>query len=502
MKVVIDRMAWLPADELSGYQIEMMKDRLTLVPQFIPGYEKENAKPVEMFRDLIDEKGLFGIPREFYRANKIRENEEIIQVSTGAPIELETRMRFDPPFDYQGEYVEKLVSFFRNNPYGGQIFQADTGCGKTAMGVEVARRVGYRTLILVHKDYFLDQWREEIQQWIPDARVGVIKQDRLEYEEHDFVIGMLHTLHSRADSLPDDLYSAFGTILSDECHRTGSSTWAPVNLRFRARNFMGLTATPTRKDQMESVFFWGIGPIRLQATAKSMVPDVVIEKSPVKLVAEERKSKRGSGTYTLTPDRMKGAQVISNLANNQERTAGITELVWNALKNGRKVMVVSERISQLRDMEKILEENVSLYESGDHPFSIRVGLCVAEYRDENNKKIKLSPEALEQAKQSNCLLATKQLIAEGFNVPSIDVVVLATPMGDIHQTVGRGRRFCSPSESKCARFCSWRKGVCKGKPTPIVLDVYDIAVNQVQGRYRTRRKWYKELGCIVHERNS
>ena len=42
-----------------------------------------------------------------------------------------------------------------------------------------------KTLIIVHKEFLLRQWVERIEQFLPDARVGTIKQNIIETEDKD-----------------------------------------------------------------------------------------------------------------------------------------------------------------------------------------------------------------------------------------------------------------------------------------------------------------------------
>jgi superfamily II DNA or RNA helicase len=103
---------------------------------------------------------------------------------------------------------------------------------------------------------------------------------------------------------------------------------------------------------------------------------------------------------------------------------------------------------------------------------------------------------LKQAERANVVLATKQMIEEGLDIPAIDVLVLVTPLGDAEQAVGRVRRHCKPSETKCKHLCPWRAGSCEGKPHPIVVDVVDENVTRLMNSYKRRLGFYKEIGTI------
>jgi predicted helicase len=84
--------------------------------------------------------------------------------------------------------------------------------------------------------------------------------------------------------------------------------------------------------------------------------------------------------------------------------------------------------------------------------------------------------------------------SEGLDVPALDVIVLATPLGDPEQAIGRVRRWCTPSPAKCAHYCPWRAGQCQGKPQPVVVDVRDPQVAWSMRKARGRDCFYRRMG--------
>ncbi len=72
-----------------------------------------------------------------------------------------------------------------------------------------------KTLIVVHKDFLLNQWKERIDQFLPSARVGLIKGKTCDTEGKDIVIGSLQSL-SMKDYDPE-MFSDLGMIVVDEC---------------------------------------------------------------------------------------------------------------------------------------------------------------------------------------------------------------------------------------------------------------------------------------------
>ena len=63
---------------------------------------------------------------------------------------------------------------------GHGVLSLTCGYGKTTVSLAIACKLGYRTMIVVHKQFLADQWRERIQQFCPGATIGVVQQDKKE----------------------------------------------------------------------------------------------------------------------------------------------------------------------------------------------------------------------------------------------------------------------------------------------------------------------------------
>lgn len=369
----------------------------------------------------------------------------------------------------------------------------------TACALEFARRVGLKTLILVHKEFFLDQWKSRIKHFMPDAKVGIVRQSKCEYEDKDFVIAMVQSLaRDGGDKYSDDLYKEFGIVISDECHRVAAPTWSSVIHRFNAAWRLGLSATPRRKDGAQDVFFNHISDISFEATTEAQIPKLRILYTNTQMKPIVR------GRYRVDVGDLNSAQILTQLGEDDFRSKDIVDQVVLAVCAGRKVMVVSERIQHLKKMSDMLAE--SLFNL-DLPFVPRIDFYTGEWftgevwdsttkshRKGEPKMAKRKREDLERAESANVLFCTKQIIEEGFDLEALDVLVLATPVSDVEQTVGRVRRWCVAEPTKCQRLCPWRAGICKEKPHPIVLDVVDEEVRQLVPKWYNRQRFYRRIG--------
>ena len=494
MRVKIDGRVWLPKADLSAHHLHNMRQRLTIMPTANTAFGGDAPLPVLLYKE---DAAWFGLPREFYRQSRRGEHDEVCMVSDGMPMaQLATKMRFEGPYVEQGNAIEQMLGYTQEHDWGGFILRAGCGFGKTNVALEFARRLGKRTLILVHKEFFMRQWRDRILEFMPDAKVGMIKQDECEYEGCDFVIGMLQSLardDQNGSRYSDEIYDAFGLIVSDECHRVGAQTWADILPRFNARYRLGLTATPRRKDGAEDVFYYHLGQILYSAKTNALVPIVKRLKTTIRM-----RPMRGPRGKMVSEDALSHTQIVSQLVEDPLRNRAIADEVAQAVAKGRKVMVVSERLGHLKTLER---EIAGVLLRMDLPFEPVLDAYTGEWyaggldaKGELRKRTR-TEEDLKQAERANVVLATKQMIEEGLDIPAIDVLVLVTPLSDAEQAIGRVRRHCKPSEAKCKHLCAWRAGACEGKPHPIVVDVVDADVPRLVNSYRRRLGFYREIGC-------
>lgn len=282
------------------------------------------------------------------------------------------------------------------------------------------------------------------------------------------------------------------------CHRIGAATWADVVRRFNTAWRLGLTATPKRLDGAQDVFFQHIGPIAYIAETQAQVP--LLRK--LFTVTELKGIKRGE--YKVPVGRLNTSQVATQLVADKFRTRDIVDQIVSAVEAGRKILVVSERLQQLKDLAEDLGTILFDRKLG---FTPTIDFYTGSwFTGEMTKKVKgrkskprmksRTEEDLEKAEMANVIFATKQMVSEGLDIQALDVIVFATPLGDIEQAVGRVRRWCEPEPGKCEHYCAWRAGKCKGKPQPIVLDVIDERCPALLGKWKRRAKFYRKIGTL------
>lgn len=449
MKVTVDSWAWIPKGELTPMQISALKASLTIVPKKFAGYPGGEPSPLKMF---VEDGPLIGIPRAYFMANRKPHHEIDDQTTLGradlwdGPLVFAGTLR-----DSQKEALKIVSDKFRNGSYGG-IVRAVTGWGKTVWSCAIMAEMKVPTLVVVHKEFLLNQWKERIEQFLPGTKVGIIQQNRCEYKDCGVAIGMIHSLVGSRD-YGDDFWSWPGLIITDETHRVGAETWSAVPTKFKARWRLGVSATPRRKDGAENVFYYHLGEILYASKEQRMSPKIRRVWTKFKLIQ----------TPTLNPSMISKNVMLKFLCANKERNKAIVDQLILAVAAGRKPMVLSERLNHLDAIDAMFRRE---WEQQQKTTAPSVGFYVGGMKEEE----------LDAAAEAQVIFATRQFAEEGLDIPALDTIFLTTPFSDVEQAVGRILR------------------PCEGKKEPIVVDIRDDLVPLCAKSATYRDSFYQKMG--------
>jgi len=442
--VTVSGWAWLPKSELDPQRIVNMERMLTVHPRTSGDYPGDEPEPIPLY---AHENGHFGIPREFFFKHRRPQHRVDLDFSEGSkdwwPAEFVGTLRPE-----QKLAMEETVAMFHAGRYGG-IIQAKPGWGKTVCALSITCKLNIPTLVVVHKEFLMNQWEERIRKFIPGARIGRVQQDECDFRGKTVVMGMVHSLGGK-QPYPDDLWDWPGLIIVDECHRIGARTWSVVPPRFRAKYRLGFTATPRRKDGADDVFWQHIGPILFAGKEERLKPKVKRVWSKFKLVKTDR----------FNPNLAPKSLLMNFLCASRHRNDTILSQVVAALEAGRKCIVLSERLKHLAILE---EQLCGMWPAAAGPISI--GQYVG-----GKKKAQL-----EESAKAKVIFATVQYASEGLDIPALDTLFLTTPISDVEQAVGRILR---PFE---------------GKKDPIVVDFRDDSIPMFEAMGRKRDRYYDRV---------
>lgn len=175
------------------------------VSAFVPPNSIQKPKPFTIYRE--SPKKLY-VPR-FYGFEHFG-NPSKYTISQGEDIDIEFAGQLR---EYQIEIVDAYIK--ETTKSGCGLLELYCGAGKTVQALNIISRLQKKTLIVVHKEFLLNQWVERIEQFLPTAKVGRIQGPIIDVEDKDIVIGMLQSLSMKSYS--SDLFAQFGLSVFDEC---------------------------------------------------------------------------------------------------------------------------------------------------------------------------------------------------------------------------------------------------------------------------------------------
>lgn len=353
---------------------------------------------------------------------------------------------------------EKAVSELLTHDFG--VLVAPPGIGKTVMACAVIARRKSPTLILVHRKQLMDQWKSQIMRFLnmPAKEIGIIGGNKKK-GKGVIDIATLQTL-ARMEN-PSDYCNEYEQVIVDECHHIPAVSFESVLNEFPARYFLGLTATPYRKDGLQAIIHMQCGPIR-----HSMIDsgETTITK---KVIIRETK-------FTMPPE--SGPQppiheVWDKLITDPERLSLIAQDVIKVLMDNRFPLILSERKEHLN----LLSEEIKKQATELH---------ITEFIMSGDMGKKARKKALEDIQsalidsQRPYILSTGSLIGEGFDLPELDTLIIAMPFsfkGRVVQYAGRLHRQLA------------------GKTDALIYDYLDINSGLMISMFKKRLTAYKEM---------
>ena len=356
------------------------------------------------------------------------------------------------------------------------ILHAATAFGKTAVGAYLVAARKVNTLILVHNREIMKNWLEDFQKFlIIDEPLPTYHTRTGRIRTRKSHTGSLHSAHDSTTGLLDiamvsslgsgdkiaDMVRNYGMVIMDECHHAGAQTAEDVLRSVTARYVYGLTATPKRDDGMEPKMLMQLGSIRHRFTArqKAEMQDVQHFLYPrfTRLSNPGIEWKINEAYQALIQDTLRNQLILND--------------TLEAIRAGRTPLVLTKFRSHAALLQQQLAPHVT------HVILLQGGGKNNE-REQLRQKLRNIPQNEELV-----VVAIGKYIGEGFNLPRLDTLMLATPIaweGNVEQYAGRLHRDY------------------EGKKEVIIYDYVDSNIRVLDNMYHKRLRAYKKIGYSLY----
>ncbi len=401
---------------LPAWLISQLKHLASLHnPKF---YENErlrlsNHATPRLIRCYVEELDRLGLPRGLLDAARC-----VIE-GAGSSFELDDR-RNDPAA------IEVAATFTLSPPqqlavdnvidHDHAVLVAPTGAGKTVMACAVVAAHRVPTLILVDRTPLVEQWKSRLMEHLGLGRRQIGRVAATAKPSGIVDIAMLQAVARRADA--SALFDGYGLVIVDECHHLPARSFEIAVRDARCRRWLGLTATPYRRDGLEAIITMQCGPVRHEIALAETAAAALTRR----LHVHDTQSTAGTGEIAAIQD------VFRALVQDEARTRQIAADIAAAVRDGRNVLVLTQWTDHLDAL------SVELQQRGVEPLVLKGGLgkkARAAVIDQLNA---------DPAPTGQLLLATGSYLGEGFDSPSLDTLFLAFPLafkGRVVQYIGR-----------------------------------------------------------------
>jgi len=390
-------------DQKTENEINKIKDDLTFKPFKIPGYGEESP-PFKVYGLCKNKMFLpkfygiqkFGMPKE----NKLNEPEKI-------NIKFEGKLR-----DEQKDVIDICIKKAKET--GGGIISLDTGFGKTVLAIYLLTILSVKAIIIVNKEFLLEQWVERIKFFCPSARIGILRQKKIDIENKDIVIGMLQSIAMCDYDI--NIFDSFGVSIYDEVHCVPSKVFSKSLRKIQTRYHFGLSATPNRADGMTKITKLFIGDIIVKKSLNS-------KKNPKNVkVLKVSFNKLPAKNYSNLNNRFGKPDVVRMITNKMKcpyRVNLIIKLIEYLLEKDRHILILSERINYLH---KIYNKIKNL--------NTKIGYYIGGMKSKERK----------ESESANILLASYSMAKEAMDIQHLDTLIMVSSKSNVVQSVGRIQR--------------------------------------------------------------
>jgi superfamily II DNA or RNA helicase len=361
----------------------------------------------------------------------------------------------DVPFigslrEHQKPAVDAYLEHCYKGNHAGALLELDCAAGKTVLSLYIISKLKKKTLIIVNKEFLLNQWIERMNEFLPSARIGKIQGKIIDIEDKDIVIGMLQSLSMK--NYEGTVFESFGLTIIDEVHHISSEVFSNALFKIVTTYMLGLSATMERKDGTSNVIKMFLGDVIYKGMNMEH-HDVVVRAIEFKTNDEEFNEVlidyRGNPQYS---------KMIVKLCDYKPRSDFIVRVVGDLIEECPKKQILI--LGQNRSILKYLYDALKIKNYGSIGYYLG-GMKQNELDESRNKQI---------------IVGSHNMCSEGLDIPTLSTILFVTPKTDIIQSVGRILRTKHNN--------------------PIVVDIVDKH-QLFQNQWNKRRLYYKKCNYDI-----
>ncbi len=350
----------------------------------------------------------------------------------------------------RNELQDKAIKHMLSNT--NSLMELQPGVGKTVISIKVISELKKKSIIIVHRDSLVDQWKTRFLEFtsLKDDDISCLRSKSFEEDlTKPIIISTVQTFLSLLKrnyvNFVQELFkSEIGICIADEVHTSvAAPTFSQCSLYIPSKRTYGLSATPYRLDGNSDIIKFHLGEtFKDEDVSGTMIPRVTAILCDFMIDVPKR------SRYLFWTGVFQRSRYLNILKNSEEFMKLAKMIIDKVERENRNTIFISERlklIDELSDYVKLKSDDVGIFIAG-------------------NKNDVLS---------SKMVFSTPGKIRDGVDCPWKDCLIMTSPISNISQLSGRVIRSY------------------KNKETPIIIDMVDIGCKVISSTFYKRKQYYQ-----------
>jgi superfamily II DNA or RNA helicase len=378
------------------------------------------------------------------------------------------------------------------------LVRSSAGSGKTTAALAFIARTNLPTLVVVHNERLLRQWRDRCvaELGVYPSWVGLVQGKHRRIAP--VTLGMQQTLWRCASEIAHH----FGVVVVDEVHLAAAATFVSAIDRFPAKYRIGVSDDERRRDRKEFLIYDLFGPVAAEAKYEDLVEDGYILDVEIRVVPTEFEAP----WWTEHEERIRAAEeagedakatrlrqdqlamfdpLYEAMGKDAERNALAVRLVAAECAEAKQALLMSNR----RDHVKVVDAMLNAY-------GVRSGIVLGGQEDvvESDRSV-----ARLKAGENAAAVGTYQAVGTGVDLPKVEIGVCLTPIANSQDGRSQFKQFrgrfarSAKGKGKPRLYYLWDRALYGDRPVRHLCRWTKSVVVFDRGQWRPGREYLKEI---------
>lgn len=363
------------------------------------------------------------------------------------------------------------------------IVRAPTGSGKTTALLAIAAQVRVPTLVVVHSQALLDQWKERAvsELGLRPNQVGIVQGKK--FDLRPMTLTIQKTMAKVAEE-SREVRDYFGCVIADEVHLFAASTFFACIDPFPARYRIGASADHRRKDRKEFLIHDLFGDVAAEVSREKLVGSGHVLEVEIRAVPTDFAAPWYGVPESKEDERqLDFVRLVKEMAEDPERNWMAVRIVREEVAGGEQVLVMAH------EREHCMRLGQTLTGLG-----IRTGYLLGG--PESAKEFAKTLAGLKDGRVQ-VGVGTYKAIGTGIDLPRVGVAVGMTPISGNQQFFGQVRgRVCRTAEGKSTArlYVLWDRNVYPKHLKNLLAWNAEVVVRDSVGDWTPGKAYLKTTG--------